>query len=175
MTARISKYELFLPMGDVVIKDVTAKKWETQMRVWHHGKKRKQVPHFGLCCVQLDSLLKHYIRLHSGNTEFMGGQVRKTSLARLSAHHLPGARHVNGYQQHNASLIKLKIKQERANRKQNNQAQSGIQRNTWEKLQKKNWSIYEAAETGNKRKWRHPKEKWDSSCRCDNWVPTFLR
>lgn len=115
------------------------------------------------------------IRLHLGNTEFMGGQVRKTSLARLSAHHLPGARHVNGYQQHNASLIKLKIKQERANRKQNNQAQSGIQRNTWEKLQKKNWSIYEAAETGNKRKWRHPKEKWDSSCRCDNWVPTFLR
>lgn len=59
MIARISKYELFLSMGDVNMKDVTAKKWETQMRAWHHGKKREQVPHFGLCCVQPHSLLKH--------------------------------------------------------------------------------------------------------------------
>lgn len=46
-------------MGNADIKDVTAKKWEKPMRAWHHGKKREQLPHFGLCCAQLDSLLKH--------------------------------------------------------------------------------------------------------------------
>lgn len=76
----------------------------------------------------------------------MRGQVRKTSLARLSAwacEQIPA---------HNNSPFKLKIKQGRANRKQqrNYQAQSGIQKNTWDKLQKKIWSIYEAAQSGNK-------------------------
>lgn len=43
----------------------------------------------------------------------------------------------------------------------NNQAQSGMRKNAWEKLQKKTWSIYEVAQTGNKWKRRDPKEKWE--------------
>lgn len=121
MIARISKYELFFSMGDVDIKDETAKKWETQMKVWHHGKEREQVPHFGVCCVQFVSLLKH-CSPSSGCTQetqnSQGDRSEKPVWPGCLQITCPHQGHVNRYQQHNNPLIKLKIKQGRTNRKQ---------------------------------------------------------
>lgn len=91
------------------------------MRAWHHRKRREQVPRFGLCCVQFDSLLKlcsPESDCTQGTQNSWGDSSEKPVWPGWQQITCTGQGHVNRYKQHNTSLFKLKIKGGRANRKQ---------------------------------------------------------